>query len=70
MKSTNKHAKRCKEAQQMKKHLIAIWDIHRKTPKLASVQKEHACTNPSIQIDSEESLERFEQWVQGFYILS
>ena len=27
IKSTNKHAKRCKEAQQMKKHLIEIWDI-------------------------------------------
>ena len=48
----------------MKEHLIAIWDGHGKTPKLASVQKEHACTNPSIQIDVEESLQRCEQWVK------
>ena len=48
----------------MMKHLIAIWESHGKTPKLASVQKEQVCTNPSIQIDAEESLERFEQWVQ------
>ena len=52
----------------MKKHLIAIWESHGKTPKLASVQKEQACTNPSIQIDAEESLERFEQWVQWGFI--
>ena len=63
-----KHAKRCEEAQQMKKHLIAIWDSHGKTPKLASVQKEHAFTNPSIQIDAEESFERFEHWVQWDFI--
>ena len=52
----------------MKKHLIAIWDSHRKTPKLASAQKELAYTNPSIQICAEESLERFEQWVQWDFI--
>ena len=48
----------------MKKHLIAIWESHGKSPKLASVQKAHAFTNPSIQIDAEESFERFEQRVQ------
>ena len=68
IKSTNKHAKRCEEAQQMKKHLIAIWESHEKTPKAASVQKEHACTNASVQIDAEESLDRFEQWVQWDFI--
>jgi len=52
----------------MKKQLIEIWESHGKTPKLASVQKEQACTNPSIQIDAEESLERFEQWVQWDFI--
>ena len=51
--------------QQMKKHLIATWESHGKTPKLASVQTEHACANPSIQINAEEWIERFEQWVQG-----
>ena len=48
----------------MKKHLIVIWKSHGKTPKLASVQKKQACTNPSIQIGPEESFERFEQLVQ------
>ena len=52
----------------MKKHLIAIWESHGKTPKVASVQKEHACTNASVQIDAEESLDRFEQWVQWDFI--
>ena len=52
----------------MKKHLIAIWESHEKTPKAASVQKEHACTNASVQIDAEESLDRFEQWVQWDFI--
>ena len=52
----------------MKKHLIEIWESNEKTPKLASVQKAQACTNPSIQIGAEESLERFEQWVQWVFI--
>ena len=43
-----------------KKRRNISWETHGKTPKLASVQKEQACTNPSIQIDAEESLERFE----------
>ena len=64
MKSTNKHAKQCEEAQQKKKQLIEIWESHGKNSKLASVQKDQACTHPSFQIDAEESLERFEQWVQ------
>ena len=68
IKSTNKHAKRCEEAQQIKKHCIASWESHGKTLKFVSVQKVQAYTNPSIQIDAEESLERFEQWVQWDFI--
>ena len=38
------------------------------SPKLASVQKGQAYTNPSIQIDAEKPFERFVQWVQWDFI--
>ena len=52
----------------MKKHFIAIWESHGKTLQLASVQKEYACTDPSVEIDAEESFQQLKQWVQWDFI--